>query len=512
MHKLNLYISLCLIVFLASCSQELVNTENEVNEQNERYTFEEIKSSVEYTLSQGAVFNWEEQNSAMVYSAAMLSDSFISIGYTISPNFDIINQIHKIDLTSSEWVKARVEIENLVVNEERAFYPSNLTIRDLQPYGIVENVPQVIVKVQSKETIIKLRDHPNVRFVEPLGFSITDNLAAERSDVGCSGNPNYNLNGNDYTTISPGIKEPWNFSEHNISSAWSNSAKGDNIKLCIIDTGGSFSQDNIGSNFNSGQSFGRTVEKYSTKYSGAWWWKTLDSPDDPCGHGTSMAGLGAAPRSNDGNSVGVAYQSNLMTIRAVEDVIISSSNERNGVRDALILAANSSVKVISMSIGTPFYSSTVADGVFYAYNNQKLMFGAAGTSLPWLNWYPVIFPANMAQVRAVTGVKDSSPLDQCETCHDGPQVDFVVVMERANNSDRTSLGLARYSNQPKYVGGSSAATATTAGIATMVWSENPNASRTSVLNALKNASSIYPGRDNNYGWGTIDALQAVNNL
>ncbi len=514
MPKIHIALVLFLIFGLASCTSNLITDNQNIMDsgQKDSYTFDEIKSAVEETLSQGTVFNWENQDPFMIHSAAMLSDSFISIGYTISPDFDIKNNIHRIDIESTEWTDARLEIESLIVDLENSFYSQTITIRDLQPFGRVETLPQIIVKVQSKETINSLRNHPNVRFVEPLGFSITDLVGSERSDSGCDGEPENNINTNDFTTISPGIKEPWNFAFHNISQAWNNSSKGDNVKLCIIDTGASFSQDNLGSNFNSGDSFGRTVEKYSTKYSGHWWWRTLDSPDDPCGHGTSMAGLAAAPRSNDGNSVGVAYQSNLMTIRAVSDVIISNSNERNGVRDALVLAANSDVKVISMSIGTPIYSSTVADGVFYANNQDKLIFGAAGTSLSWLSWYPVIFPANMSEVRAVTGVRDAANLQKCVTCHDGPEVDFVVVMERANNNSRTSLALARYSDQPRYSGGSSCATATTAGIATMVWAQNTNATRDQILDVLKGASSFYPSRHSDLGWGTIDALQAVNNL
>jgi len=515
MIKKSLYLlfTICVIgMGFYSCSSDLQEIQEQTTTDSRLISFDEIKNEVVNSLKQGKTFDWREHDANMTYSAAMHSDSFVSIGYTISPDFDIVQRIHTIDLKDEQWIQARTNVENAVLKYEQDRYSSGITIRDLQPFGYVKDVPQVIVKIQNLKTIEILKNHPNVRFVEPLGFNISDMIAGDRSDSGCSGNPNYGINAADYTTLTPGIKYPWNFGEHNIQQAWDNSNKGDNTKVCIIDSGASFSQDNLGSNFNSGESSGRTVEKYSTKYSGAWWWRTLDSPDDPCGHGTSMAGNAAAPRSNDGNSVGVAYQSNLMSIRAVEDVIISSSNERNGVRDALILAGNSNVKVISMSIGTPFYSSTVADGVFYAYNNQKLMFGAAGTSLPWTSWYPVIFPANMSQVRAVTGVKDTAPLEKCTVCHSGSQVDFVIVMERSYDDDRTSLGLARYSDQPKYVGGSSTATATTAGIATMVWAQNPSASRATIVNVLKNASSFYPSRNSSLGWGAIDALQAVDGI
>jgi len=201
-----------------------------------------------------------------------------------------------------------------------------------------------------------------------------------------------------------------------------------------------------------------------------------------------------------------------MTIRAVKDVIISSSSERVGTRDALYLAGGAGDgKIISMSIGTPTYSSTVADGIFYAYAQGKLMVAAAGTSLSWTSWYPVIFPANMSQTVAVTGLRDNGT-QKCVTCHDGPEVDFTIIMERASDDDRTSISLASSSNQPKYTGGSSCATATVAGIAALVWAENPGASRSTVMQALKDASQFYPGRDNNFGWGQINAATAVNSI
>jgi subtilisin family serine protease len=223
-----------------------------------------------------------------------------------------------------------------------------------------------------------------------------------------------------------------------------------------------------------------------------------------------MSGLAAGPRTNDGSTVGVAYQANLRSYRATSDVIINGSREKRGVRDALTSAgSHSGTKVISMSIGDVFSSGTVSDGIYYAYNRDKLILAAAGTSLSWTSWYGVIFPANMSETTAVTGIRDGNNMQRCNTCHDGSQVDFVAVMQRDSDSDRTSLTLSRDNDSPGYVGGSSAATATTAGIAALVWATNPGQSRNQVLNRMKNAASIYPGRDGNFGWGLIDANAAV---
>jgi hypothetical protein len=440
----------------------------------------------------------------------MHSDSIFSIGYKPADIDDVNSIIHQLDINSKTWKDARAKLENMILEfEGKSRNIQDLKMTDIQPYGEVAHFPQIMVQLTSLELIDELRSSPNVRFVEPTGFSLEDKLASYRSSSGCDGNPNYNINGADYSTISPLAKQPWNYDRHDIDDAWANS-EGDDATICIIDTGASDDQNNLGSQFTSGQSNGRYIRKYSTLYSGSWWWRSLDPPHDDCGHGTSMCGLASGPRSNDGNSLGVAYKSNLISVRGVEDVIISSSNERAGVRDALYLAGNrSDVQIISMSIGTPFYSSTVADGIYYAYNQGKLIFAAAGTSLSWTSWYGVIFPATMSQTVAVTGVKDQANNVKCNTCHSGSQVDFVIVMQRSNNNNRTSLSLATYSNQPKYVGGSSCATATAAGIAALVWSNNPGYVRSDVMQDLKIASEYYPNRHGQFGWGRINANTAV---
>ena len=97
------------------------------------------------------------------------------------------------------------------------------------------------------------------------------------------------------------------------------------------------------------------------------------------------------------------------------------------------------------------------------------------------------------------------------TASQGSKIDFVVRMQRSSNTDRTSLSLADSGNTPSYVGGSSIATATTAGVAALVWSRNPGWSKGTVLQKLKEASEFYPSRSSNFGYGTYDALTAVTN-
>jgi hypothetical protein len=497
-----------ILIINFSCSKDL----NDLTEDapDSPLTLKEMESKVLRQLDQGHVFYWNQESDHTVWSAGMLSDSLFSIGYKPAFIRDVQEMMHILDISQNAWKQAKFLIEHKILEAERInLNKPSLTLTDIAPMGDVRHFPQIIVRITSSNLIQELRSMPQVRYVEPLGFNLEDLAANYRSGSGCSGNPNYNINNNDYQTISPMTKAAWNFYIHDIDLAWTQ-AQGDDATICIIDTGASNNQDNLGSQFTSGDSGGRYVQKFSTHYSGAWWWRSLDSPHDQCGHGTSMAGLATAPRSSDGNSVGVAYKANLISIRAVADVVISTSNERVGVRDALYLAANrSDVQIVSMSIGTPFYSSTVADGIYYAYNQGLMLFAAAGTSFSWTSWFGVIFPATMSQTIAVTGVKDSPNNVKCSTCHSGSQVDFVIVMERTSDENRNSIALATSSNQPKYIGGSSAATATAAGIAGLVWGENPSFNRSDVMNALKLSSEYYPARHSQYGWGRINASDAL---
>lgn len=509
MKKSSILLLTLFVLIIVSCGKEEVK--QEINAQENLVSINEIKAAVEKELSKGEVFYWANASDNMLWSAGMHSDSVFAIGYAPEADYDIESNIHTLDIESSEWKNAKSRILSTILEKEEVTREKKLTAKDLLPFGEEKVFPQLVVYLTNADLIAELRSSPNVRYIEPIGFSIEDQLVSTRSNEGCNSSPNYNINSNDYTTIAPSTKKAWNLDTHAIPSAWRQST-GDNIRIAIIDTGASDYQDNLGSQFTSGYSSGRNIQKYSTHVSGSWWWASLDSPHDPCGHGTSMAGFAAGPRGNDGNATGVAYKADLMTIRAVKDVLISSSSERVGTRNALYLAGGrTDVKIISMSIGSPFYSSTVADGIYYANNQGKLIVAAAGTSLSWTSWYPVIFPANMAQTTAVTGLRDNG-YQKCVNCHSGPQVDFTIVMERANDDDRTSISLASTTNQPKYTGGSSCATATVAGIAALVWAENPNASRTTVLNAIKQASQFYPYRDGSFGWGQVNALDAVNNI
>ena len=119
----------------------------------------------------------------------------------------------------------------------------------------------------------------------------------------------------------------------------------------------------------------------------------------------------------------------------------------------------------------------------------------------------VIYPAYYSQCNAITGVKENG--NTCSSCHDGSQVDFTVPMERNTNSNRNSLSLPLTGTIPSYIGGSSAATSTAAGIAALVWSAKPSLTRQQVFEILRNTSQNYPVLSSTHGYGNLNAGAAV---
>ncbi|WP_445721861.1 S8 family peptidase [Flavobacterium sp.] len=501
--KKNL-LKICTFAFLGimvSCSEDNYEKENAVDAENfnqELLSTKQINDEIKETLQQTGKFYWKDASLQMLWSATQHGSNLVTIGYGESLN----------DFEKASGKASGIEDEILkIIKENESDSPEKVVIYK----DPVLNIIDVIIKDQ--KTLFLLRKNKGIRYIEPGDYKYftfeQENGANKSSGSSGCGYDSESLNGSDYTTITPNAKVPWNFYKHNIPNAWAKST-GAGITVGVIDSGVSPNQSLLGSNFNNGDSSGRTVQKYGTYVDSFWPWSTsTDGPNDQCGHGTSMTATATAPRNNKGLPVGVAYNANLISYRAASNVVLEGYHEQKGVQNAFVgLGNNSSVKIISMSMGHIFSVGRIEDGVRYANNRGKLIFCAGGTSTSFTNFVGVIFPAWMNETVAVTGIKEGSGYNKCSNCHSGSKIEFTVVMERSA-SGNTAPVLSYYENQTDYVGGSSVATATTAGIAALVWSKNPTWNKDQVLNKLRQSSSLYPNKSSDYGYGNINAALAV---
>lgn len=496
---------ICFLAFLGlsiSCSEENLEqttTDEAQNFNQELLSTKQINNEIKNTLQQAGQFYWKNASLQMLWSATQQGSNLVSIGYgTSTSDFEKTNSGKALDLEK--------EILKIITDNESNPSEKILVYRDP-----TLNIIDVIIKDQ--KTLYELRKYKNIRYVEPGDykfFQFEQENGNQRSSgsSGC-GFESETLSLADYTTITPNAKVPWNFYQHNIPAAWTKST-GAGVTIGVIDSGVSPNQSLLGSNFNNGDSSGRSVQKFGTYVDSFWPWSTsTDGPNDKCGHGTSMSSTATAPRNNKGLPVGVAYNANLISYRAAANVVLEGYHEQKGVQNAFVgLGNNAAVKIISMSMGHIFSVGRIEDGIRYANNRGKLIFCAGGTSTSFTNFVGVIFPAWMNETVAVTGIKEGSGYNKCSNCHSGNKIEFTVVMERSG-SGNTSPVMSYYENQSDYVGGSSVATATTAGIAALVWSKNPSWNKAQVLNKLRQSSSLYPNRSSEYGYGNINASLAV---
>jgi subtilisin family serine protease len=451
----------------------------------------EIDAAIDQSFKTTESFDWKEADNQLLWSASIEGEQILSIGYGVEGESFSLDR-------SESLINLKEQIINLVVQIEKLPHKEILLYED-------KVLNYIDVKISKYETIKALRLLDQIRYLEPTGYEMSQE-SGTRSSSGCS-TSSQTISSSDYGTLSTGAKIPWNFYDHKINQAWSYS-KGAGTTVGVIDTGVSQYQANMSYKFDDYYS-SRYIQKYGT-YVDSWkWWATnTDGPHDRCGHGTSSCSAIGAPNNSNYAPVGVAYECNIISYRGTSDVVLNGYHERRGVKNALIQLANrSDVKIISMSIGYPWSIGIIADAVEYAYSKNKLLFAAGGTSTAATNWYPVIFPASMSHTVAVTGVEEQSNYEECDVCHYGSKIDFTFVMERGNNHHQPVSGY--YSNTSRYFGGSSVATASTAGIAALVWSKYPSWTRQQVLNRLKWSAHFYPYQDSDFGYGNINALKAV---
>jgi subtilisin family serine protease len=512
MKKITALLAIATILLLNACKKTPTDT---TIKNPEAIPANTINAFIKQELQANNKFDWSTASDEMVWSALQQSDKILSIGYKPADEVNIEDRLANIDITSSKWKDAKLQVMKMILQTEIPTR-SSLNLNNMEEWAEFV-LPVIDVKVENFETVKALRASNLVRYAEPMGYEPGENqgMQGTLSSSGCGSNVAETglIAGTDYTTIAPNTKQSWNYTFHKIPNAWTKST-GAGIKVFIIDSGKEFDQENLGSAFNQGNSSARTVESIVTLPRSTFLGiptGSVETPDDGCGHGTSMAGACAAPRGIDGAACGVAYNCNLVTCRAAADVYLDESREVKGASDAYTNAANrADVKIISMSMGKTTSSSQLRDAIKYAYGKGKLMFCAAGTSFGWTaGWFGVIFPGYLAEVNAVTGVRDNNFNSNCTDCHKGAETDFTVVMEKASN-ERHPITLAMTGNAPSTVGGSSVATATTSGMAALIWSRFPSFTRDQVLNKMIQNSSNYPNRNSNFGWGNVNVDAATN--
>jgi len=156
-------------------------------------------------------------------------------------------------------------------------------------------------------------------------------------------------------------------------SAWDVQQGKETVKIAIVDTGVQLDHPDLRTKLVPGYNF---VENNAYPY-------------DRNGHGTHVAGIAAAATNNGAGIAGVAPRVMIMPVKVLDD---SGSGEMLQVARGITYAANQGAKVINLSLGSPYSTSTLQSAVQYAWERGAVIVAAAGNDGTSTPNYPADYP------------------------------------------------------------------------------------------------------------------------
>jgi len=271
----------------------------------------------------------------------------------------------------------------------------------------------------------------------------------------------------------------WGIKKIKADCAWDTNIGAGNIRVAVVDTGVDYNHEDLA---------GTVIKGYDFV-------NNDNDPKDDQGHGTHVAGTIAATINNNKGVVGVGPN---VKILAVKVLGANGSGSYSGVAKGIIYAADNGARVINLSLGGG-PSQTVKNAVDYAWSKGVLLACAAGNSAPTTTapGYPAAYPSCL-------GVAATDQNDQrasfSQYAPDGVAAPGVTILS-------TTMGNT-YGNK----NGTSMATPHVAGLAGLLFAQNPNRTNARVRQILIATTDDIgaPGKDPIFGFGRINAQKAVN--
>ena len=517
--KLLFYASLAIIIF--SCGkddfQQAIDATEADSTIDKISSKDDINNLVFNALAEERIFKWSELDVDDLWTVIELSDNQINVFW-------------RMDDSSS---KTENDIENIILKHENiipAEEESPIFHKD-------KELHYLSATVQNKETIEALFNSGRIETIEPLYTMVTDEeLNAQPANK--PNKPRQSSKNNDrwrypYTSFN----KPYSSSaiETGVDIAWERGFDGKGIELAVVDMGikeghpvFSDLERTYRHNFKNpitNRNYKRLFKRRST-YPACffpWDWQTCEDDGFAYGgilhdddeHGIEMLTvIGGIPQHTGGRKprkdeyfwgTGVAYASNLISVRASDQVFIIGPKRHIGVERAFKYLSNQkNVKIISMSMGTLWYDTAVARAIRLAHRKGKMIFTAAGTLPDFLNMFEffnsipseigkaiTLFPASMKEVYGVTGVDETGSWSY----RSNGRADFVVKFNDRFISDH---------GEDRQSGSSSVATGTIAGIAALIWATDNKMSREQVYDIMRKLSQRPDRKHRYFGHGTLD--------
>ena len=299
----------------------------------------------------------------------------------------------------------------------------------------------------------------------------------------------------------------WHLNINDLPLAWELS-KGKGVTVAVLDTGSSY--ENFGE-------YGLAPDLANTIFLPGWDFINNDGhPNDDNRHGTHITGIIAQSTNNLIGGAGVAFQSNIMPVKVLDN---TGSGDVSVIVDGIYYAINNGAQIINLSFGSiADPSSTEEEAINYAVENGILVICSAGNEVSNQRHYPSSYP-NAISVTA-TRLDNQFAAAYANYGADidlaGPGGDLSLDQDGDGNPDgiyqQTHNGQNFKNFDFYYSEGTSSACAYVSGVAALVLARGGG--NLSVIQAREilesTAIDLGPsGWDEQYGWGVVNPFAAL---
>lgn len=216
--------------------------------------------------------------------------------------------------------------------------------------------------------------------------------------------------------------------------------------------------------------------------------------DAPTYHGTHSAGLIAAETNNATNIAGLARNSRIMAVKALNNC---GAGTDISIADAIIYSTDNGAQVINLSLGSPVPSQTIEAAVNYAVARNRVLVASAGNKQPCkLN-----YPAAYERVISVGATDQNDNLTSFSCTGAGMDVVAPGLSILSLNGPTGTSSLS----------GTSFSAPLVSGVAALILAVNPTLTVSEVTKTINfNADDLGAGGyDNTFGFGRLNARRAV---
>ena len=372
---------------------------------------------------------------------------------------------------------------------------SLLLAEDVSILDEMDNLGLMLLSVPKGRELEKaeeLNRNPLVEYAEPnYVVQIADPIAAE---------PHYGLRALDVEPDDPYFPSQWNLPKIEAPAAWDITTGSDKVVIAFVDSGVDLDHPELKDKIwtNADEIPDNNIDDDGNGYvDDVHGWDFVNwhgEPQDGYWHGTFMASIAAAMTNNDDGVAGVSWGAQIMPIKVFDDQWLKLWHIAGGIE----YATDNGAKIINLSwaLTGSDYPQALQSAVHYAHSRGALVVAAAGNSFDSSHKYP----AALDHVVSVAATDRDDGHPDFSTYND--KVDIA-----APGVDIWGVYKDTYGRLP----GTNAAAAHVSGLAALIWSVNPTLTNDEVADIIESTAVDLgePGRDDNFGYGRIDASAAV---